>query len=232
MFAVTIVGGGLEEVGWRGYLLPRMQERRSALAASLIVGVVWTFWHLPLLLMEGTSQASFALGWYALHTIALAVLFTWAYNASGGSTLLAVLAHAAVNTGYTAEVEGLAPETLDAFMPYAALLLTVAAGIVVWRHGPRDLAHRPRDVWSPDLASSASTGHRPSRPRPAALCAPPTSGEARTHPEPTRPNVPPRPRRVRSMPEWAVFERCRATWLSVVNAPVRAGKVRRPGRVS
>ncbi|CAN5295939.1 CPBP family intramembrane metalloprotease [soil metagenome] len=96
--AGLVVGGPLgEEPGWRGFALPRLQTVVSPASASIILGVVWALWHLPLFLIDTSPQSRLPLGWFLLWVLALSVLFTWAYNASGGRVLVAVLAHAAVN---------------------------------------------------------------------------------------------------------------------------------------
>jgi membrane protease YdiL (CAAX protease family) len=88
-----------EEPGWRGYALDGLQARQSALVASLMVGLVWSLWHLPLFFIEGTWQAE-EVGWgtqrfwYYLITIVVeAVLYTWIYNNTNRSTLSAILFH-------------------------------------------------------------------------------------------------------------------------------------------
>ena len=60
---LMILGGPLaEELGWRGFARDPLQKGRSALSASLILGVIWALWHLPLFFIEGTSQAAIGLG--------------------------------------------------------------------------------------------------------------------------------------------------------------------------
>ena len=87
-----------EEIGWRGYILPRLQSQRSALVSSLIIGVIWGLWHIPKFLTAGSNQSSMGLGIYMLDTVARAVLFTWLFNNTRGSLLLVTLFHAAWNT--------------------------------------------------------------------------------------------------------------------------------------
>jgi membrane protease YdiL (CAAX protease family) len=88
-----------EEPGWRGYALDGLQARRSALSSSLIVGAVWSVWHLPLFFIQGTWQAEeVGLGtqrfWFFMLTILFeSVLYTWIYNHTGRSTLAAILFH-------------------------------------------------------------------------------------------------------------------------------------------
>jgi membrane protease YdiL (CAAX protease family) len=86
-----------EEPGWRGYALPRLQARWTALASSLVLGVLWGLWHLPRLL-AGDSPVASSLGWLLLGIIPWAVLYTWLYNGTGASLLLPLLLHAATST--------------------------------------------------------------------------------------------------------------------------------------
>lgn len=80
---VATIGGGLEEVGWRGHALPELQRRRSPVVATLIVGLAWGFWHVPL---YGTPAA-------VVVPMVLAFFYTWLYNRTG-SILLCLLLHA------------------------------------------------------------------------------------------------------------------------------------------
>lgn len=84
-----------EEIGWRGYVLPRLQVKYSALVSSLITGVFWGFWHLPGYLVPSNDRSFM---WFLIHTIAAAVLYTWTYNNTKGSLLLVTLLHASGNT--------------------------------------------------------------------------------------------------------------------------------------
>jgi membrane protease YdiL (CAAX protease family) len=83
-----------EEIGWRGYVLPRLQTKNSALVASLITGVIWGFWHLPKFLMPENNNP---FGWFMVQITLEAVLYTWLYNNTRGSLLLVTLFHAASN---------------------------------------------------------------------------------------------------------------------------------------
>ncbi len=93
----TLLKGPLtEEPGWRGFLLPRLQSSYSPLVASLIVGVIWASWHLPLLLSDPTGQRP-PLQFFVL-VVAQSVVFTWVYNGTRGSVLLVILMHGAFNS--------------------------------------------------------------------------------------------------------------------------------------
>ena len=96
MFPLTLlIGGPLgEEPGWRGYALPRLQTGRSALAGSLILGVLIALWHLPLLL---TSEEPVPAGAFFPEIIAGMIVISWVYNNTQGSVLLAALIHTSHN---------------------------------------------------------------------------------------------------------------------------------------
>jgi membrane protease YdiL (CAAX protease family) len=95
-FLIGVFSNG-EEIGWRGYALPRLQARHGALIASLIIGVIWAFWHVPKFLTAGSAQ-DYSFWFYLLDTIAKAILFTWVYNNTKSSLLMVTLFHAALNT--------------------------------------------------------------------------------------------------------------------------------------
>jgi membrane protease YdiL (CAAX protease family) len=84
-----------EEMGWRGYVLPRLQVKFNALVSSLILGVIWAIWHLPKFLPDNTSS----FGLFMIRTIIVTVMYTWIYNGTKGSLLLVTLFHAAANAG-------------------------------------------------------------------------------------------------------------------------------------
>jgi len=101
IFLINIfVGGPLaEDIGWRGYILPKMRERMSALNASLIIGVVWAVWHLPYFIFPAWRSAvgNVPFIWFMLLTTSWSVLFAWVY-VNTESILMPVLFHAAINT--------------------------------------------------------------------------------------------------------------------------------------
>lgn len=87
-----------EEVGWRGFALPRLQSRYGSLWASLVVGVLWGFWHLPLFFSPDAAQSGISLPLFLAITVFSSFLFTWVFNRTGGSLLLVVLLHSSFNT--------------------------------------------------------------------------------------------------------------------------------------
>jgi membrane protease YdiL (CAAX protease family) len=138
-FLVDLLTNG-EETAWRGYVLPRLQNRFSALVSSLIVGAVWGLWHLPKFWAAGDG-VSFAL--VMLHNIAAAVLFTWVYNNTRGSLLLATLFHAALNTSYVfLQIAPAEPGDITLEMTVIGVEL-MAAVVVAVVAGPVRLTRQP-----------------------------------------------------------------------------------------
>jgi uncharacterized protein len=94
ILVVLVLG---EELGWRGYALPRLLERLSPLVASLIVGVVWWLWHLPTFVIAGTPQFRQPVVAFLIMTTAYSILMSWTFLHTRGSVLIATLFHGAVN---------------------------------------------------------------------------------------------------------------------------------------
>jgi membrane protease YdiL (CAAX protease family) len=130
-----------EEIGWRGYALPRLQTRMSALSASLILGVIWGFYHLPLYFTGQAFRPPSLFAPFVIGIIALSVILTWVYNSTGGSLLLVVLLHATVNLPLTLLLEPLGSRmSLPVWLYFA--LLVVAALVVVIVAGPEHLSRQ------------------------------------------------------------------------------------------
>jgi membrane protease YdiL (CAAX protease family) len=146
LFLVIFAGFG-EEFGWRGYLLPRLQARHSALLSTLIVWAVWILWHIVLFFIEGTNQYDWAkeagfiaayLG-YAVALIGWSIMYTWVFNNTKGSVLLAAVFHGASNAwaGYLDNYRGNFVNIL-AF----AIVLVVAGVLIVLLSGPEHLSRK------------------------------------------------------------------------------------------
>ncbi|MBN2005492.1 MAG: CPBP family intramembrane metalloprotease [Anaerolineae bacterium] len=89
-----------EELGWRGFMLPRLLERYGDFSSSVILGLVWAFWHLPVFLFaewRGDIPFATALALYPLGTIAIATIMTKLHHWSRGSVLMAILFHGVIN---------------------------------------------------------------------------------------------------------------------------------------
>ena len=131
----TLIAGPLaEETGWRGFALPRMESRWGALNASLALGVLWTFWHVPQYLTGGAGMIPFPI--FLPLTIALSILFAWVYNNTRGSLVATTLMHFSFNFagGHLAGHLGLVPP----------MVINIAGGVAPphWGHCRR-LRGRP-----------------------------------------------------------------------------------------
>jgi membrane protease YdiL (CAAX protease family) len=86
-----------EEAAWRGFALPRLQTIFTPAKASLILGLLWSLWHIPLFLTAGTFQADIPYAGFVLATVSTSVIISWLFNNSGGSVVLPALYHAVVD---------------------------------------------------------------------------------------------------------------------------------------
>jgi membrane protease YdiL (CAAX protease family) len=136
-FMVDFIANG-EEIGWRGYVLPRLQAKYGALTSALILGVIWGLWHLPKFLTHWDT-VSFA--WFMAHMLVSSVVYTWLYNGTKGSLLLVTLFHAASNaTGlFMPSANTISNENLSAYIIFV-LLEAAAAIIIVIATGPERLS--------------------------------------------------------------------------------------------
>ncbi|MFC7135547.1 type II CAAX prenyl endopeptidase Rce1 family protein [Halobaculum litoreum] len=92
-FALAVPTGPLaEEAGWRGFALPELQARHGPLVASLVVGLAWALWHLPMFFVPGVALPATGTGdpvailLYVVRTVGISIVFTWAYNGTGGAS--------------------------------------------------------------------------------------------------------------------------------------------------
>ena len=130
-----------EEIGWRGYALPRLQTRMSALSASLLLAPIWALWHLPLWLTGAPGRTPLIYAGFVVSAFALSVLLTWVYNSTGGSLLLVVLLHATVNLPITLLYDSLGSRVTVPVLLYFGLMV-VAAIVVVIVAGPEHLSRK------------------------------------------------------------------------------------------
>src|SRR2546426_91319 len=131
-----------EEIGWRGYALPRLGARFGLARASLLLGLIWACWHLPQFFIPeaDTYRQSFFV--YVLQVTALSVAMAWLYARTNGSLLLVMLLHSAVNNAKDI-VPSTAPGATNTFGLSASLVawLTVT---LLWICGAYFLARMPR----------------------------------------------------------------------------------------
>lgn len=129
LVGALVAGAFGEEVGWRGLAQPRLQQRYTPLVASVIVGGVWATWHIWPIITPGGGGITWliALETYA-RLIATSVIYAWIFNATGGSLLLVMLAHA----GHNIAVRVVAPPPgSDTDLPLLVAALYVVVAILV-----------------------------------------------------------------------------------------------------
>ena len=136
VISVFIGGPFSEEFGWRGFALDRLQARWGAIKSSIILGLAWAVWHLPLFLIPGTGQ--YALGnpalmfpIYVFYVIGMSIAITWAYNNTNRSIWGAIFFHFTLN--FTANIQLLISELTPRFLYIGNAIMTIfmAAILVV-----------------------------------------------------------------------------------------------------
>jgi membrane protease YdiL (CAAX protease family) len=119
-----------EELGWRGFALPRLQARHSALAASLIVGAAWGIYHFPLFLLGSPIRPLALFLPFAIGSVIMSIFYTWMYNGTGGSLLIVVLLHATTNLPLTIVYAALGERVVPVFWLLDAMLAITAAVLI------------------------------------------------------------------------------------------------------
>jgi uncharacterized protein len=115
-----------EELGLRGFALPRLQTSMSPLKASVIIGMLWGAWHLPVLL----GRSSVQIVAFILATLALSCIATWLFNGAAGSLIPVLIFHAAQNfSGGASTFESFFPALQGSEWELTALMLLVAVGV-------------------------------------------------------------------------------------------------------
>ena len=97
-FVIALLSNPWEEVGWRGFALPRLQARHTAFTATLIVGTLWALWHLPIFFWTDNPMSQYPFVLWFTSTVASAFIYTWLYNSTRGSVLAVALYHVLANT--------------------------------------------------------------------------------------------------------------------------------------
>lgn len=96
MILPMIIGGGLEELGWRGLLQPELEKKISHFASTLVVGIIWSIWHIPLWFINGTNQQNINYIWFCINALTLS-FYIGSVRYISGSILLSILSHATIN---------------------------------------------------------------------------------------------------------------------------------------
>src|SRR5829696_3752984 len=151
---VLFLGGALgEEPGWRGFALPRLQSVHGPLLGSLILGPLWALWHLPLFFTPWNELTTFNVVVFVLATTCLAIMYTWVFNNTKGSVLMAILIHASFNASVTGILAPLFPAPiledygllpiLGGFGVFAVVLVALTRGRLGYQHHQQEVEADP-----------------------------------------------------------------------------------------
>ncbi|NRD77088.1 CPBP family intramembrane metalloprotease [Bacillus sp. BRMEA1] len=141
---IYFFGGPLaEEIGWRGFALPRMQARYGGLKASLLIGVLWALWHLPHFLtsaQRGGPGADLSIFYinlpiFIVMCIAISIIMTWVFNHTQGSLFMAILLHTSINTFGTLQSYLSTPLLTRTDLLFLPGFVFIAFLILVWTRG-------------------------------------------------------------------------------------------------
>lgn len=136
---LTLFRGPLsEEAGWRGFALPRLQSRFSALTASILLGIIWACWHIPLYFIE--PRIPFYI--FILLVIVISILMTWAYNNTKGSLIITIIFHFSFNFNgaFITGLFGLLPQM--GFYIGGGIMIGIYLIFVIIHAGPKKLSRK------------------------------------------------------------------------------------------
>jgi len=154
---IAIIGGPLlEEPGWRGFALPRLQPLHGPLMGTVILGLLWALWHLPEFLVPAWAKSSGGSGFldilkFVVIAIAFAIVITWVFNNTRGSVLMAILVHASIDTFTMPMTTLFSPSEmaniiLVNFGAFALLVVVLTRGRLGYQH------YRQEEEPDPDTA--------------------------------------------------------------------------------
>ncbi|HDK26770.1 MAG TPA: CPBP family intramembrane metalloprotease [Candidatus Atribacteria bacterium] len=127
---MLVIGGGQEEFGWRGYAQEPLQEKIGVIPASLVIGVIWGIWHLPLWFMAGDLHSAYSFLAFVMMTTSISIVYAWLYNSSSKKLIVVIFFHAMSNTAapLLPFLHGIEGKPESAYWIYAAV--NVIFGII------------------------------------------------------------------------------------------------------
>lgn len=138
-----------EEISWRGFALPGLQQKHNALLSSVILGFFWGLIHFPLFFIQPERTGGFSLlliaPGFLLMTILLSIIYTTLYNNTKGSVFLATIFHTSLNTANELYSSPVTDYDSTAMYLFAGIVCIVSV-ILIARYGWRDLASNPRVI--------------------------------------------------------------------------------------
>jgi membrane protease YdiL (CAAX protease family) len=143
---LLIIGPLSEEIGWRGYALEKLQTRWNALTSSLIVGVVWALWHLPLFMMLGASyhESGDPFIGFMIKMTASSILYTWLYNNTKHSLWSAILLHWLYTCAFQVMSSGVTRSPLYNWLESLPYVIMAAIVVLIWK--PQTLSRSQKSL--------------------------------------------------------------------------------------
>ncbi|TXT58914.1 MAG: putative CAAX amino terminal protease self-immunity [Promethearchaeota archaeon] len=143
----SIFSGPLsEEMGWRGFALPRIESRFSALVSSLLLGFLWFLWHIPLYFVPDSSQMGIPPYIYIALVISISILMTWAYNNTEGSLLITFLFHFCFNYGTVLIINQLKLIPTIVYYIGGSIMIGIYIIVVISYSGIQKFSKKPDEV--------------------------------------------------------------------------------------
>lgn len=145
LLVLLLFGPIAEELGWRGYALPRLLRSYSAVASAMVMGIVATLWHMPLFFsayppMDGVDPFDITLVFYFAYTSGRCVLYTFVFQNGGHSVLLTVLFHAVGNAAIPLILfTGLGDEANSEIVLWSAIPIWLLNLALIYRYGATSL---------------------------------------------------------------------------------------------
>lgn len=121
----------IEETGWRGFAIPRLQEKHSALYAAIVMGIVWAVWHLPNFFEPASPHYNMPFIGFLLNIISFSILLVWIYNNTNGSVWMTMMWHGSVIVGSIFFPAGIPGDTGDLLAFWLTVVASVAIAVVV-----------------------------------------------------------------------------------------------------
>lgn len=129
-----------EEGGWRAFAIPRLQQKYNDLVSGLVMGIIWTLWHLPSFFTVGSDHYGLPFLWFLMTITSVSILMVWIMNHTNQSALMAILFHFSIIISSHFLPTQLAYQTSNILALWVtAGLLVVIAGAVVIYEGPARL---------------------------------------------------------------------------------------------
>ena len=135
LLLMIFIGGGQEEIGWRGYILPFLEKKYGLILGSLILGIIWSIWHIPLWFIPGTTQVYMNYIAFTFMTIGYSYIFSWIIELSNNRLLSGLISHGIAN-GFAVIFPTLVMEKNTnqiRFWIYTVIILIIGITIVMIR---------------------------------------------------------------------------------------------------